>query len=90
MSKKINAKLVLKPKRWGLTWFWEIKLIVNKTNNSVNILSQSSDIIGKEVTYSVREKETLIDIARKFDISFADIMSANGDIDVFASILEMT
>ena len=53
----------------------------NNKNNSVNILSQSSDIIGKEVKYTVREKETLIDIARKFDISFADIMSANGRID---------
>ena len=53
----------------------------NDKNNSVNILSQSSDIIGKKVTYTVREKETLIDIARKFDISFADIMSANGRID---------
>ena len=53
----------------------------NNKNNSVNILSQSSDIIGKKITYTVREKETLIDIARKFDISFADIMSANGRID---------
>jgi len=53
----------------------------NNTNNGVIILSESSDIIGKETTYTVREKETLIDIARKFDISFADIMSANGDID---------
>ena len=53
----------------------------NNKNNNVNILSQSSDIIGKEVTYTVRDKETLIDIARKFDITFADIMSANGRID---------
>ena len=53
----------------------------NNKNNSVNILSQSSDITGKSVAYTVRDKETLIDIARKFDISFADIMSANGRID---------
>ena len=53
----------------------------NDIDNKVNIIPKYNDVIGQETSYVIQEKDTLIDVARKYGISFADIMSANGDID---------
>ena len=54
------------------------------SNNNVigdNIELIQKDLIGTELTYVIKDKDTLINIARKYGISFADILSANGNMD---------
>ena len=43
-------------------------------SNDANI---SNDLIGVNIYYTTNKDDTLISIARKYDISFADILSAN-------------
>jgi L,D-transpeptidase ErfK/SrfK len=43
-------------------------------SNDINI---SNDLFGVNTYYITKEEDTLISIARKYDISFADILSAN-------------
>ena len=44
-------------------------------------LQEVNDIIGLNEYYLTKHEDTLIDIARKYGISFADILSVNGDLD---------
>ena len=53
----------------------------SNNEDTTNDLSKSNDIIGEELFYTIGNKDTLIDIARKYDVSFADILSANGEMD---------
>jgi L,D-transpeptidase ErfK/SrfK len=39
------------------------------------------DMAGAIVEYTVQEKDTLLDIARRFDMGIAEVMSANPDVD---------
>ena len=41
-------------------------------DNNIN-----NDVFGVNTYYTVKDKDTLIKIARNFNISFADILSAN-------------
>lgn len=53
----------------------------SNNEDTTSALSKSNDIIGEELFYTIGNKDTLIDVARKYDISFADILSANGEMD---------
>lgn len=48
---------------------------------SNNIVQEQNDLIGSNEYYITKHEDTLIDIARKYGISFADILSINGDLD---------
>ena len=61
-------------------------LINNLSYSNNNVISANielikKDLIGTELTYVIKDKDTLINIARKYGISFADILSANGNMD---------
>jgi L,D-transpeptidase ErfK/SrfK len=43
--------------------------------------SASSDIIGYVSTHTIREDETLIELARKYDVGYNEITAANKDVD---------
>ena len=63
-----------------------ICLINNLSYSNNNVISANieliqKDLIGTELTYVIKDKDTLINIARKYRISFADILSANGNMD---------
>ena len=52
----------------------------NLEKNNIN-LKLENDLIGSNKYYTTIHEDTLITIARKYGISFADILSANGDMD---------
>lgn len=41
----------------------------------------ADDLMGKTSTYSVQRGDTLLDIARRFDLGFAELMAANPGVD---------
>jgi L,D-transpeptidase ErfK/SrfK len=41
----------------------------------------SSDIIGYVVTHKIRDKETLIELAREYDVGYNEITAANKEVD---------
>ena len=56
-----------------------ICLINNLSYSNNNVISANieliqKDLIGTELTYVIKDKDTLINIARKYGISFADIL----------------
>jgi len=51
---------------------------IEKNNKNLKL---KNDLIGSNKFYTTTHEDTLITIARKYGVSFADILSANGDMD---------
>ena len=49
----------------------------------VSCISNASDIIGELTYYKVKDRETLYDIARKFDLGINEITAANPGVDTW-------
>jgi L,D-transpeptidase ErfK/SrfK len=61
-----------------------ILILASHIDAGVHSYSRDNTVIGNIRTYEVGEDESLIEIARRFDLGYNEIMGANPDLDPFA------
>ena len=64
-----------------MLYFYICSAYSNENDVTIYNTTNLSDLIGEDLQYVIKDKDTLIDVARTYGISFADILSANGDMD---------
>lgn len=65
-----------------IIFFLQFVIIENASSN-IFYFNKNSKIIGSSQTYKIGEAESLIEIARKFNLGYNEIVASNPDIDPF-------
>lgn len=60
-----------------------VLLIFSTAFSETFVHPEKNTIIGKTITYKVKDNESLIEIARKFKLGYNEIVEANPDLDPF-------
>lgn len=66
-----------------MTIFFAQFILINNASSDIFYFNKNSKIIGTSQTYQIEKGESLIEIARKFNLGYNELVSANPNIDPF-------
>ena len=79
----INCGGLGKRMRYLMKWLFICLLIPTANATTFDLIDETTRVVGHNLVVFSRTEDTLLDIARRFDIGYSEIVSANPGVDVW-------